>query len=167
MLRLELAFPHTVTHKRYLDRLLKTENKTMRLTTALFAFILTLALAACSSSSPTSATGSSAAGKVGHVFIIVLENKSYATTFPATGTPPAPYLAQTLPAMGALLTQYHGTGHVSLDNYITMVGGQESARSTLHLAELFRLADKAGLLRDPAMAVARMRAVLAVRGVEA
>ena len=37
----------------------------------------------------------------------------------------------------------------------------------LHLAELFRLADQAGLLRDPDQAVARMRAVLAVRGVEA
>ena len=31
-----------------------------------------------------------------------------------------------------------------------MVGGQESARSSLpHLAELFRLADSAGLLADP------------------
>ena len=30
-----------------------------------------------------------------------------------------------------------------------MVGGQQSARSLLHLAELFRLADAAGLLRDP------------------
>ena len=30
-----------------------------------------------------------------------------------------------------------------------MVGGQESTRSTLHLAELFRLADKAGLLANP------------------
>jgi hypothetical protein len=46
-----------------------------------------------------------------------------------------------------------------------MIGGQESARSTLHLAEIFRLADAAGLLRDPALAVDRMRAVLAVRGV--
>jgi hypothetical protein len=52
------------------------------------------------------------------------------------------------------------------DHFI-MVGGQESARSTLHLAELFRLADAAGLLRDPELAVARMRRVLAVRGVEA
>jgi hypothetical protein len=47
-----------------------------------------------------------------------------------------------------------------------MVGGQESARSTLHLAELFRLADSAGLLRDPELATQRMRRVLAVRGVE-
>jgi hypothetical protein len=46
-----------------------------------------------------------------------------------------------------------------------MVGGQESARSTVHLAELFRLADQAGLLRDPELAAARMRAVLAQSGI--
>ena len=46
-----------------------------------------------------------------------------------------------------------------------MVGGQESARSILHLADLFRLADAAGLLRDPDLATARMRAVLAVHGI--
>ena len=45
-----------------------------------------------------------------------------------------------------------------------MAGGQESARSTLHLAELFRLADRAGLLRDPERAAERMRCVMAVRG---
>jgi hypothetical protein len=56
------------------------------------------------------------------------------------------------------------TGH---QTHFTMVGGQESARSTLHLAELFRLADAAGLLRDPEMAAGRMRTVLAVRGIEA
>jgi hypothetical protein len=46
-----------------------------------------------------------------------------------------------------------------------MVGGQESARSTLHLAELFRLADAAGLLADPDRACARMRIVMAMRGI--
>ena len=51
-------------------------------------------------------------------------------------------------------------------DHFTMVGGQESARSTLHLAELFRLADRAGLLREPEQAAARMRAALAVRGFE-
>jgi hypothetical protein len=48
-----------------------------------------------------------------------------------------------------------------------MVGGQESARSTLHLAELFRLADAAGLLADPDRAATRMRCVMATRGVDA
>jgi hypothetical protein len=52
-------------------------------------------------------------------------------------------------------------------DHFTMAGGQESTRSTLHLAELFRLADRAGLLRDPERAAERMRCVMAVRGVEA
>ena len=51
-------------------------------------------------------------------------------------------------------------------DHFVMVGGQESARSLLHLAELFRLADAAGLLRDPELAAARMRKVMAVHGVE-
>ena len=46
-----------------------------------------------------------------------------------------------------------------------MVGGMESARSVVHLAELFALADQARLLRDPELAVARMRPVLALAGV--
>jgi hypothetical protein len=54
-----------------------------------------------------------------------------------------------------------------LQDHFTLVGGQESARSTLHLAELFRLADAAGLLADAERAAARMRCVLATRGVEA
>jgi uncharacterized protein DUF993 len=44
-----------------------------------------------------------------------------------------------------------------------MVGGQETARSVAHLAQLFVLADKAGLLRDPELAVERMREYLASR----
>jgi hypothetical protein len=46
-----------------------------------------------------------------------------------------------------------------------MLGGQQSARSLVHLAELFRLADKAGVLRDPDLATQRMRQVLAIGGV--
>ena len=45
-----------------------------------------------------------------------------------------------------------------------MVGGQESARSLLHLAELFRLADKARVLHDPELAAGRMSKLLAVHG---
>jgi hypothetical protein len=36
----------------------------------------------------------------------------------------------------------------------------------MHLAELFRLADAAGLLADPDLATERMRRVLHVHGVE-
>jgi hypothetical protein len=70
-------------------------------------------------------------------------------------------------------TRFYKTGVVFMaylnghQDHFIMVGGQESARSTLHLADIFRLADQAGLLADPARAVARMKAVLAVRGVDA
>ena len=70
-------------------------------------------------------------------------------------------------------TRFYKTGVVFMaylnghQTHFTMVGGQESARSTLHLAELFRLADAAGLLRDPDLATRRMRTVLAARGIEA
>jgi len=70
-------------------------------------------------------------------------------------------------------TRFYKTGVVfmaylnGLQNHFTMIGGQESTRSTLHLAELFRLADVAGLLADPELAARRMRLVMAVKGVEA
>ncbi len=69
-------------------------------------------------------------------------------------------------------TRFYKTGVVFMawlnghQDHFVMVGGQQSARSLLHLAELFRLADAAGLLRDPHMAAARMRTILALHGVE-
>ena len=48
-----------------------------------------------------------------------------------------------------------------------LVGGQESAHSTLHFSELFRLADAAGLLTDPDGAGTRKRGVMTTHGVEA
>jgi phosphatidylinositol-3-phosphatase len=59
---------------------------------------------------------------VKHVWIIVLENQDYETSFGPKS--PAPYLSKTLPTQGELLTHYYGTGHESLDNYVTMVSGQ-------------------------------------------
>jgi phosphatidylinositol-3-phosphatase len=59
---------------------------------------------------------------ISHVFIIVLENKSFDETFSPSS--PAPYLANTLTAQGQLLRQYYAIGHSSLDNYIAMVSGQ-------------------------------------------
>ncbi|HTU40377.1 MAG TPA: alkaline phosphatase family protein, partial [Candidatus Aquilonibacter sp.] len=63
-----------------------------------------------------------------HVFVITLENKNFSATF-GPGSD-APYLAETLRAKGALLTQYYGTGHSSLDNYIAMMGGQANSPQT-------------------------------------
>ncbi len=48
-------------------------------------------------------------------------------------------------------------GHQS---HFRLVAGLETGRSLVHLAELFVLADQAGLLRDPALAIERMRRVL-------
>ena len=59
---------------------------------------------------------------VKHVFIVVLENEDYASTFGTDSK--APYLAQDLPKQGLLLTHYYGIGHESLDNYIAMISGQ-------------------------------------------
>jgi hypothetical protein len=70
-------------------------------------------------------------------------------------------------------TRFYKTGVVFMaylnghQDHFTLVGGQESARSTVHLADIFRLADKAGLLRDPDLAITRMQTVLAARGIEA
>jgi hypothetical protein len=69
-------------------------------------------------------------------------------------------------------TRFYKTGIVFMaylnghQDHFTMVGGQESARSTLHLAELFRLADKAGLLANSEIATRRMQTWLSTRGIE-
>jgi hypothetical protein len=59
---------------------------------------------------------------VRHVFIVVLENEDAAATF-GEGTE-IPYLAKTLTSKGAFVPNYYATGHLSLDNYISMVSGQ-------------------------------------------
>jgi hypothetical protein len=70
-------------------------------------------------------------------------------------------------------TRFYKTGVVflaylnGLQDHFAMIGGQQSTRSLQHLAELFRLADKARVLADPDLAVKRMKAVLAVNGVAA
>jgi hypothetical protein len=73
--------------------------------------------------------------RIGHVFVIVLENEGYATTFGPHS--PAPYLAKTLPGQGALLTQYFGIGHYSLDNYLAMISGQAPNPATQADCERF------------------------------
>jgi hypothetical protein len=70
-------------------------------------------------------------------------------------------------------TRFYKTGVVFMaylnghQDHFVMVGGQQSARSLLHLAELFRLADAAGLLRDPELATHRMKQVMATQGLAA
>ena len=88
------------------------------------------AVAAPSVAKPVKLTGSTKPpdglgiqpGKIKHVWLIILENKSYDSTF--TGLNKNTYLWQTLPKQGVLLKNYYGTGHDSQDNYITLSSGQ-------------------------------------------
>ena len=68
-------------------------------------------------------------------------------------------------------TRFYKTGVVFMawlnghQSHFTMVGGQQSARSLPHFAELFRLADAANLLEQPDLAVRRMKTLLAMHGI--
>nr|WP_239541371.1 dihydrodipicolinate synthase family protein [Pullulanibacillus pueri] len=68
-------------------------------------------------------------------------------------------------------TRFYKTGVVFLaylnghQDHFRMVGGLESMRSVVHLAELFILADEAGLFIDPDKASHRINKVLDVAGV--
>jgi len=68
-------------------------------------------------------------------------------------------------------TQYYKTGVVFLawlnghQEHFVMVGGAQSMRPITYFAELFRLADRANLLRNPSLAITRMRKLLSLYGV--
>lgn len=68
-------------------------------------------------------------------------------------------------------TRFYKTGVVFLaylngfQSHFQMLGGQQSTRSMVHLAELFRLADQARVLRDPDLATERMKTILATAGI--
>jgi hypothetical protein len=83
-------------------------------------------------------------------------------------------LAPTVPLSRLIFsapTRFYKTGVVFLawlngkQDHFTMVGGQQSARSILHLSEVFRLADRARLFADPELAASRMRSLLAIHGI--
>jgi len=84
------------------------------------------------------------------------------------------YFAPTVPLSRHIFkapTRFYKTGIVFMaylnghQDHFTMLGGQESARSAVHLGEIVRLADKAGLLRDPGQAADRAARVMAVHGI--
>ncbi len=102
-----------------------------------------LALAALALS-PSTSSAAYQPPPIRHVWVIVLENASFNTPTcsvpgrqcqsPFNGTVNgksySPYLRDTLTKQGNLLTQYWGTGHNSLDNYIAMVSGQSPTPGT-------------------------------------
>jgi hypothetical protein len=102
----------------------------------LTAGVFPLVLAACTSTAGHPGPGTGTTGTVAgpgaaapgglravrHVWVVELENQGYAQSF---STPSAdPYLATTLPRMGALLENYYAIGHSSAANYAAQVSGQ-------------------------------------------
>jgi hypothetical protein len=90
---------------------------------AIAGLAIAVPVSSASASSPGPNTvGGLAPGTIKHVWLIILENKSYDETF--TGLNNNSYLWQTLPSEGVLLKNYYGTGHTSQDNYIALASGQ-------------------------------------------
>jgi hypothetical protein len=111
------------------------------------------------------------------IFDAIAPAASAALTAPATGDVAGFHalLEPTVPLSRHIFrppTRFYKTGVVLMawlnghQDHFTMIGGQESARSLLHLAELFRLADRAGLLRDPELAAARMTTLARLHGID-
>src|SRR5215831_9816303 len=86
--------------------------------------LLAASATACAAAAPPAA----ALPPVRHVFVLLLENESFAASFGPHSS--APYLARTLPAQGALLSEYYAIGHDSLPNYIALISGQAPNRET-------------------------------------
>lgn len=84
--------------------------------------------------------------RIGHVFVITLENEGYDVTF-GPGSK-APYLSQTLTSKGVLLTQYFGTGHASLDNYVAMISGQAATNETRNDCQVYADFQLTGMTAD-------------------
>jgi hypothetical protein len=82
------------------------------------------ALAGVLSAAPAALARGYAPPPIKHVWVINLENENYTYTFGPNGSRYAPYLTRTLVSDGALLKNYYGTGHDSLDNYIAEISGQ-------------------------------------------
>lgn len=67
-------------------------------------------------------------------------------------------------------TQYYKAGIVFLawlnghQSHFTMAGGMQATREISHYADIFRLADQAGLLQNPVLAAQRMESLLRVYG---
>jgi hypothetical protein len=85
--------------------------------------------------------------RVGHVFVINIENKGFRTTWGPHAA--APYLARTLRAKGVLLTQYYGTAHHSLGNYVAQISGQGPSHDTQHDCPVYKAFRVTRPPRDP------------------
>ena len=85
--------------------------------------------------------------RIRHVFVINIENKGFRKTWGSRSA--APYLAKTLRAKGVLLTQYHGTAHHSLGNYLAQISGQGPSYAIQHDCPVFTRFKETGEVRKP------------------
>lgn len=76
-----------------------------------------------------------ASARAPHVFVINLENKGFDETWGPSS--PAPYLSRDLHSQGILLTQYYGTAHNSLPNYLAQISGQGPNPQTQGYCQLY------------------------------
>jgi hypothetical protein len=88
---------------------------------------------------------------VRHVFVVNIENKGFHTTWGAGSA--APYLAKTLRAQGQLLTQYYGTAHHSLGNYLAQISGQGPDHAIQHDCPVYTRFKDAGRVVAPGQVV--------------
>jgi hypothetical protein len=95
------------------------------------ALLLAISLVASAAQGPSAKR---ALPPIRHVFIIVLENQAYESSFGASS--PALYL-KSLRQLGASVPNYHGTSHMSLGNYLTMISGQAPNEATNFDCEVF------------------------------
>jgi hypothetical protein len=94
-----------------------------------------LAALACALWAAGSTAASAATPTVRHIFLILLENKSYDKSFGSS--PGSRYLAKTLPPQGALLERFYGIAHLSLPNYIALASGQPPNTQTQSDCQFF------------------------------
>jgi hypothetical protein len=121
------------------------------------AALLAVGIATLPSAAPSVAPGGPRAEAatvtmppVRHVFMIIYENKGFDATWGPDSQ--APFLARTLRSKGVLAKQYYGTGHASLDNYISMISGQGPNAQTQGDCQIFTDFVRVGTV-DPQQAV--------------
>jgi phosphatidylinositol-3-phosphatase len=95
----------------------------------------------------TAAESVAAPPRIRHVFVVNIENKGFRTTWGKHSR--APYLAKTLRARGVLLTQYYGTAHHSLGNYLAQISGQGPTYAIQHDCPRYTRFQEEGAVRAP------------------
>ncbi len=92
-----------------------------RVTRYVAAAVFLAAMVGLTDSQPVTPSVSGQVPTVRHVFVVALENASYAQAYGSESK--YPYLARPLRGQGILLSQYYATSHYSLGNYLAILGG--------------------------------------------